>query len=291
MATDLKQELHRLYADASKHSTYQSIPDFVSAKLGYSEVIDEGWRGDRPRLAYLLRHRTPQAGEHWGDFGANTGFFTLSLAKEYPQARFTAIEGNANHTGFIRRIVEHFALDNVQVIERAIGLNGLRELPDFDFLLHLNVLHHAGHDFDTDLVRDIDEFPDYAERYLKLLDAKTEGLFFQMGSNLWGDKGHPLVAVRNDKEKLKLFSQWLRNSGWGIDKVAYATRNHGDEVFYRDIFDFAGDEFVTTDSAIDETITTKLRDLELDQFPGEFYRRPLFLCRGNSISVRNNAHD
>src|SRR6266496_1777913 len=97
MGSGIKDELKALYGDASKHSAYQSIPDFVSAALGYSEVIDEGWRGDKPRLAYLLRTRQPADGELWGDFGANTGFFTLSLAYRYPNVRFAAIEAHPNH--------------------------------------------------------------------------------------------------------------------------------------------------------------------------------------------------
>ena len=48
---ELRAELQKLYSDATKHSVYQNIPDFVSSELGYSEAIDETWRGDRPRLA------------------------------------------------------------------------------------------------------------------------------------------------------------------------------------------------------------------------------------------------
>src|SRR5437764_15156702 len=101
MGSGIKGELKALYGDASKHSVYQSIPEFVSTALGYSEVIDDGWRGDRPRLAYLLTVRRPADGELWGDFGANTGFFTLSLAHRYPNARFAAIEAHPNHAEFL----------------------------------------------------------------------------------------------------------------------------------------------------------------------------------------------
>ena len=97
----IKDELKILYADASKHSAYQNIPDFVSAELGYVETIDEGWRGDRSRLAFLNTKRQPAPGERWMDFGANTGFFVLSLAKDHPQTMFIAVEANPNHARFI----------------------------------------------------------------------------------------------------------------------------------------------------------------------------------------------
>src|SRR3546814_17975815 len=83
----LEAELKRLYSDRSKHSVYQNIPDFVTAELGYTESVDESWRGDRQRLTFLTKCRTPTHGEKWLDFGANTGFFTLSLAYAHPQAR------------------------------------------------------------------------------------------------------------------------------------------------------------------------------------------------------------
>src|SRR5690606_37727965 len=152
-----------LYADSSKHSVYQNVPDFVSAELGYTEAIDEGWRGDRQRLAFLAECRTPADGETWLDFGANTGFFTLSLAHEFPQTAFLAVEANPNHARFIEKVANYFEMRNVEVIQQAVGLRELPALPGTDFMLHLNVLHHAGHDFDKELVPSLSDFPAYAK--------------------------------------------------------------------------------------------------------------------------------
>lgn len=278
MGTEIRDELKALYGDASKHSTYQSIPDFVSEALGYSEVIDEGWRGDRPRLAYLLSMRQPADGELWGDFGANTGFFTLSLAHRYPSTRFAAIEANPNHARFIRRIADHFGLGNVELIDRAVGLRELNGLPNFDFLLHLNVLHHAGHDFDGDIVPTRSEFPDYAVRYLRALRPHASGMIFQLGSNWGGDKREPLIAVRDDVPKLRLFSAWLETAGWRIEATAYPRKAPDGRIDYRGLIAIddrwpgqsLGESFETQDHPINT--------IDLDAFPGEFYRRPLFLC-------------
>ncbi|MGH8040543.1 MAG: class I SAM-dependent methyltransferase [Rudaea sp.] len=275
---DLKTELQKLYADASKHSVYQNVPDFVSAELGYNEAIDETWRGDRPRLAYLITSRAPIAGERWLDFGANTGFFTLSLAKSHPQTQFTAVEVNPNHAHFIARVAQHFGMNNVEVIQRSVGLNELESLPRSDCMLHLNVLHHAGHDFDANLVPERSRFAEYAVRYLGLLRARTDSMFFQIGSNWGGDKQQPLVAVREDREKLDMFSGWLRSADWHIPAIGYATRGPDGEVHYEDLPEAICKSLDRADASQNTALQGILNTLDLDRFPGEFYRRPLFVC-------------
>ena len=127
---ELKTELQRLYADASKHSVYQNIPDFVSAELGYTEAIDEGWRSDRPRLEYLLESASPAPGETWLDFGANTGFFTLSLgAHSFPLSTFVAVEANPNHAKFIGRVAQCFGMANVEIIDMPSALQNSVSYP------------------------------------------------------------------------------------------------------------------------------------------------------------------
>jgi hypothetical protein len=280
MGEAIKDELKALYGDASKHSAYQSTPDFVSEALGYSESIDQGWRGDRPRLDYLLAMRKPEDGEHWGDFGANTGFFTLSLAHRYPSARFTAIEANANHARFIARVADHFGLANVEVMDRSVGLRELRDLPRFDFLLHLNVLHHAGHDFDGDLVLGRDSFPNYVVDYLRSLRLRAHRMLFQVGSNWGGDKLQPLIGAQEDLAKLILFSGWLDTAGWRIEASAYPRKDGNGKIEYQRLRATSGEpvgQAIPTDK---EALKRAVNAIDLNVFPGEFYRRPLFLCKG-----------
>ena len=262
--SEIKTELQRLYSDSSKHSTYQSIPDFVSAELGYAEVVDGNWRSDRPRLEYLATHRNPVAGETWLDFGANTGFFVLSLAYRFPQTSFIAIEANPNHAAFIQRIAGYFDLCNIEVIGRSVGLRELRSLPSSDFMLHLNVLHHAGYDFDAGLVPTRADFPDYAKRYLSSLRTITKGMLFQMGSNWGGDKKEPLVGVREDVEKLEVFTSLLTVAGWRPERVCYPQKKMDGNILYADM--------------VDESLPESGHLVFLDDFPGEFHRRPMFSC-------------
>lgn len=267
--SELKIELQRLYSDSSKHSTYQNIPDFVSAELGYTEALNENWRSDRPRFDYLARHRLPVAGETWLDFGANTGFFVLSLAYRFPQTSFIAVEANPNHADFIRRISGYFDLRNIEVIQRAIGLRELQALPRSDFMLHLNVLHHAGHDFDSDIVPTRLEFSDYAGRYLSALRTTTGAMLFQMGSNWGGDKSEPLVGVREDVEKLRMFALLLTHAGWCLERTSYPHRGEDGRILYADM--------ARESSSASGTLAF------LDDFPGEFHRRPLFICSSRPI--------
>lgn len=276
---ELRNELRALYGDASKHSAYQSIPEFVSARLGYTETIDEGWRGDKPRLAHLLSLRTPARGERWGDFGANTGFFVLSLANQYDATNFVAIEANGHHAQFVQRVASSFQLTNVEVDNRAIGLHQLHELPALDFMLHLNVLHHAGHDFDRQMVPTSAEFGAYAKRYLEILRTRTGAMLFQLGSNWGGDKHQPLIGVREDAAKLKLFCSWLRAAGWNIQTISYPRHALDGHVCYGSLPVSICDAFNRGEDLPEGLLQAAIDSFDLDSFPGEFYRRPLFLCR------------
>src|SRR3546814_2247814 len=89
---------------------------------------------------------------------------------------------------FIELVANYFEIRNVRVLNRAVGLFDLPTLPHSDFMLHLNVLHHAGHDFDTKHISDISSFQNYSRRYLASLRRITDAMLFQIGSN-WGKIG------------------------------------------------------------------------------------------------------
>ena len=273
----LKAELSGLYADLSKHSAYQSIPDFVARTIDYQVRIDEQWRGDRVRLDYILPLLADPALRQWGDFGANTGFFSLSLAHDFPERQVLAIEANPRHADFIRRIGEVFELANLQVIGRPVAIDDLNTIPRQDVLLHLNVLHHAGADFDRGKVTGPDDFPAYAADYLERLHACTRTLVFQVGTNLWGDKTKPVIDHADDAGKLDLLAGLLSRSGWRIDDVAYATRRGAGPIHYEPL---PGIDGATTLRAAD--FAGVLQEFDLPSHVGEFYRRPLFTCSSPS---------
>lgn len=282
-AAAFKAELAGLYADLSKHSIYQSVPGFVAEAIDYHVEINEEWRGDRVRLDYILSRLSDRDGKRWGDFGANTGFFSLSLAHADPDRKVVAIEANPNHATFIRRIADAFELENLEVIGRSIASDDLVSLPRQDVLLHLNVLHHAGADFDVGRVTGPGDFLPYARAYLERLHAATRTLVFQVGTNLWGDKARPIIDYRDDAAKLALLAQLLDDSGWKIDDVAYAAWcSSGASIRYRPL---AGVDMESLGKCESTEIAPALARFKLGKHMGEFYRRPLFTCSSNNPPV------
>lgn len=272
----LKQELAALYNDLSRHSVYQSVPDFVASATGYQVAINEEWRGDRVRWRYLAERLSSPALVRWCDVGANTGFFSLTLAHDHPSREVLAVEANPNHARFIERIRDAFALRNLAVSQQAVDIDGIEKLGEHDVLLHLNVLHHAGMDFDRLRVTGPGDFAPYARDYLAGLRAAARVLVFHMGSNLWGDKSRPLVGATEDEAKLRLFAGWLTAAGWRIRDVAYAARPSSGDIHYRPLPAKAVSALGRGLEAA--VVRDALGEFSLDRHVGEFYRRPLFIC-------------
>jgi len=282
LPTKLKNQLHDLYSQSSKHSAYQSIPEFVATALDYDERIVREWRDDKNRLGYILSKLAPSPGERWGDFGANTGFFAFTLANLCKNANIVAIEANESHAQFLRLVKKSFQFGNVEVIEKSIGFDLIDEMGMFDVLLHLNVLHHAGADFDKQYVFDVETFLEYAVRYITKLKAVTKTLVFQMGSNLWGDKLNPIVRVGDDLSKLKLFSSLIFSAGFLIKHIAYPKKMKNGTIEY---VDFPSEMIPKIRLGEEEhrwdEIKNILNAFRLNEHIGEFYRRSLFICERN----------
>ena len=167
MSPELANELHALYQEPSKHHGYQSVPDFVTAAINYREPIDQSWRGDRCRLDYLLRALPFEHLTSVTDIGANTGYFSLSLAHAFPHLQVTACEPDRAHAKFLRTIASAFSLTNLDVIPKGVTLRALSGFQPKDAVLLLNVLHHAGYDFDPSLPRTVAAFTEYATSALR----------------------------------------------------------------------------------------------------------------------------
>ena len=275
---NLCEELKNRYADGSKHANYQNLPEFVKQEIDFDVNIDESWRGDTARYRYISARLALKEGEVIGDIGANTGFFTLSLARRQPGARFLAYEINPRHVEFIHLVKRHFGMSNVEVREKGVSLDAIDTLERHDLLLNFNVLHHAGVDFDQGMIASPDRFMDYAVRYLAALGRKTSSMLFQMGYNWGGDKTRPIVELQDDWAKMLFSVRCFLQSGWQVDTIALCRKTT------------SGREYVD--------VPEQLRAAVLEQAQGltapdpqqaaallapydlphlsEFYRRPLF---------------
>ncbi|MBI5767162.1 MAG: methyltransferase [Verrucomicrobia bacterium] len=276
-AADLVARLHQLYHDSSKHSVYQSVPVFVARALGYQEEIHSLWRSDQPRYDYLLARLDLTIGARVADIGANTGYFSLNLARTRPDLAIEAYEMNPRHAEFIRLTAEAFALDRIVVRAESCDLAGLARLPAYDVMLLLNVLHHAGFDFDPQVADTNAAFTAHAIAYLARLRHRCRQLVFQAGSNRGGDKRRPLHAYDDDAARLAWLALVLRESGWQPAHVGYAQVGEGGGIEFRDAPP-ALLAAMHTGRAAGAEVADFFRAANLARFPGEFHRRPLIIA-------------
>jgi SAM-dependent methyltransferase len=269
--------LHELYADNSKHSVYQNIPVFVRDALGYAETINERWRGDSARWRYMREYMN-FSNQSVLDVGANTGFFTLSLAHEYYDSIFTALEGNTNHAEFVRLVAERFGLKNIRILIQYLDFAGLDLLGQYDTVLLYNVLHHAGADFDSILVKSEKQMFGYLVRYMTELGKHCSRIVYQMGYNWGGNKKHPIVPLQDDEGKYVYTCRFLRQAGWTIQAIATSYARKGDiPVLHKNL----PEDVIAAANACDMPTLRgrlgKLFDPAINTF-SEFYRRPIFVC-------------
>lgn len=256
MDNDQKQKLLSFYNDESKHSVYQNFPSFVSEALGRQSGIDENWRGDTARYEYIKSNIAFERMHSIGDVGANTGRFCLDLAYANPSVDFTAIELNSNNIRFISLVKEAFSMRNVNTLCEAATYENLDKIGVYDALLMMNVLHHAGVDFDKGMVNAPEEVEGYLVRYLSRLVKTTQFLVFQLGYNWGGDKSKPIVAPSKPAEMIDYMRQVCDKAGW---KIAATALYDSDTKSY-----FASDN--------------PENDVRSESFMAnsEFYKRPLY---------------
>lgn len=273
----LKARLHAFYADGSKHAVYQNVPEFVRDALGYHEAIDETWRSDTPRYNYLNTHLKLADGARIADVGANTGYFALNFARARPGCRVNVFEPNANHHAFIQEISRVFQLVNITIASDSWTIGNLGRHGHFDAVFLLNILHHAGFDFDPQVSDNNESFTAYAVDYLRQLRKVTRQLCFQIGSNRGGDKRRPLFAYDDDSTRLTWTCQLLKHSGWLVRHAGIAERMSTAQIGYKDL-PIALLTAVCDGQADTSILSDYFSRANLAQFPGEFYRRPLFIC-------------
>jgi len=269
--------LHELYHDASKHSVYQSVPTFLAQALGYQEEIHSLWRSDAPRYDYLASRLDLSPGASVADVGANTGFFSLNLAHDRPDIQVAAYEMNPRHAEFIRLAAVTCGLDGVEVRTESCDLAGWAKLPEFEAVLLLNVLHHAGFDFDREIADDNAAFTAHACDYLTRLRSRARRIVFQIGSNRGGDKSRPLYPRDDDTARLDWLAQVLGAAGWRPAALGYAQLDATGAVVFRDAPAFVLDAVQRGEVKTAE-VAGFLAAADLGRFPGEFHRRPLVIA-------------
>lgn len=275
---NLKEKLQELYNNESKHYRYQNIPIFVQKELGYYEKIDESWRGDTARFEYIMHKLTNINFSSMADIGANTGFFTLSLADKMKEKKFAAFEPNESQSIFIETVKNYFDLENILVLNRSVGLLDIQEIDFYDCVLLLNVLHHAGVDFDLDLVRDnLTEFEKYFIEYMGELRKKAKLAIFQLGYNWGGNKLKPIIPTNSIVGMISYQVDAVIDAGWKLKDIALFTRKSTDSIgAYIDLPRDIIQKIALRDTDVIDELTDIVENLGVANF-SEFYKRPMIV--------------
>lgn len=175
---------------------YQSLPQPVLRLLNergvrYEEPQTHTDTLDEERLNFLLSRVSPDLIQRGAvDIGANSGYFTISLA-DFCSGQMIAIEGDTQFVAFIEAVTKELGLSSK--IRTNAGVFGFSDIDKHSqgLVLCLNVLHHVGRYFDQS-VTNREDAKLLMGRYLCNLVTSFEGVFFQIGYNWKGDSTKPL---------------------------------------------------------------------------------------------------
>lgn len=209
-----EENLARLLRAEGKHALYQMLPPSfpggaaVPAPTGTPRLDDRRWEFLREHLP------EPVAGRTVVDVGANIGYFAFRLAGDLG-ANVVAYEPHAPHAQAMRLIRQACGLDEgrFEVRNSGVGLRDIESLPSSSLLLLLNVLQHAGQDYDADLVPNVGAWRGYAVEYLRRLRSRTSRLFFQLGYT-WLGHADPLCR---DEAIIDFTLGIVGEAGWRVE--------------------------------------------------------------------------
>lgn len=161
------------------------------------------------------------------DLGGNSGYFALSLLDSRRASHATVVDLDAGALAAGRMMAAAMNVDErIDFVEREIDLEYVRALADYDTVICLNLIHHAGALYDVAEVKGGGWEP-YAEEWLHTLRRKAQRAIIGVGF-----KGRKPVNWDVPKSaRLVRFRQMLERAGWAIryDANVAAIRANGVE--------------------------------------------------------------
>ncbi len=208
-----RKKLIELLKEESKHSGYQMLPPCLVEVMGEAPA---GLVGDKRQDASRydwFNCKWDSSVNSIIDIGANLGYFSFRALKDF-NVKINAYEPYEPHAEAMSIIRElcGFNPEEVIISNKSVGMKEIDALPAADLLILLNVLQHAGEDFDSDMVLSIEGWRDYAIGYLKKLRNKTRLMFFQMGYTWKGYEG----KLCQDNDIIDFTVKLLDEAGWHI---------------------------------------------------------------------------
>lgn len=251
----------------SKHCSYQTIPNCILNKVPELKSYSFQRRLDEQRYDFINSY-IDLNDKNITEIGANTGYFSIRFAQDN-RSRVNIFEINPVHCDIIESYKELLDLSKESITINKIGVDekGLINIPESDIILFFNVLHHAGEDFDSDKVKDIKEWRDYAVNYLSELAKKNEYMIYQMGYS-W--KGHG-TKFCDRNSIIDYTTDLLNDSGWSIEEIGVL-----DSIFSKKYIKYQGVLKYSSLSYLMVRFLNKFRKNKLDY---NFMRRPIFICK------------
>jgi SAM-dependent methyltransferase len=207
-----------LSGSKGRHTNYQIVPPFIQEHFSALEYQKRNDAGDQEISLDAIRYdwlsgvvdvKKPKVLE----IGSNMGYFILRLAKEYGASvkAFEPITEYAEASELMAKVSE---LENFEVNKEIADHERIEEEGPFDLAIQLNVLHHAGVDYDRDKIQDPQSWRRYAIDNLKNLASVSRRLFFQCGNySTGGQQWFPM------EEAITFLNNLLEEAGWEVLQI------------------------------------------------------------------------
>ena len=250
----------------SRHSNYQNSINTKNTK--YKNNIDL----DKIRFDWVKKIIKPSNRiKSVTVIGSNLGYMCLKF-NEYFKTQSIGYE--YEKPTFIKANKIKKKIENIKYINKGLKISNLSKIKKCDLLIHLNVLHHAGHMYDKKLIKSKKDWLKYSIKYLNVLSKKSKYLFFQTG-NVNFNKNH-----FENNETFTILPLILKQAGWEIIKVGNIDFSKK-KIRYKD-FDFSNiNKVPRVECKRDKRtgkVIYKMNNKEIFKFESGFLQRPLFWC-------------
>ncbi|MBT8507874.1 hypothetical protein AZH53_05535 [Methanomicrobiaceae archaeon CYW5] len=268
------EDIRKLLDARSKHGHYQMLPPALINIEPTLSRFSHSRRLDNERYEWFSK-KINFKNKRILDIGANIGYFSFRLATEM-QGNLTTYEPFIDHSIAIDTCKRILGLDDNSFnnVNQGVSLKDIKNLKRYDIVLFFNVLQHAGEDFDSNFVRSVDDWRDYAVQYLTELRNITEYLIFQTGYTWLGHEG----KFCDDDDILDFTIDLLRDAGWNIEYCGVVTNHQSPNYVDYEISNDSKNvhpliSFWTKYGII---FKNKFFNANLDY---RFMERPLFICK------------
>ena len=254
----------------SRHSHYQ---DFSEYKKNSNKKINL----DKLRFEWvekILNHNHQIL--RMTDIGSNLGYMCIKFNEKFG-TECIGYEYEKPTYNKAKKIIKNKS--NIKYFNKGLKISTIKFLDTTDLIVHLNVLHHAGHMYDKKFIKNSQDWIKYSIKYLNILSKKSKYLFFQTGNVNYG-KNYFL-----NEETFDLLPKILKVAGWKIEnigiinfskiKLKYETRNLSEIKKFPKILCQRDNK--------SKKVFYYIKNKLIFKYDSGFLQRPLFWCKSKNF--------